>query len=99
MARIDLDALKRALPIVQAEVQATEAEPRGDYRQPDYWTRRREAKAQLTQRLTDQVGARVVERYDMGRVTIAGLSATSTTGVMGALRNWLTAARRRLEAG
>lgn len=44
-------------------------------------------------------GGRVTIRADLARITLHGITATSTQGVVGAARNWIAAARRKLEDG
>lgn len=52
----------------------------------------------LANRLAAQFGARIGDRWDACRVNLAGVSASSTSGMASALRNWLRAAERRLAA-
>ncbi len=40
---------------------------------------------------------RIVGKWDGAKVSIAGIRASSTSGVDGALSNWIAAARRRLD--
>ena len=49
----------------------------------------------LAKRLTAQFGARCNDRWDGARVRLHGITSTSTTGIAGALRNWLRAAKNR----
>lgn len=42
---------------------------------------------------------KITERGDMTRVSIAGIRATSTSGLDGALSNWIAAAYRYLDKG
>lgn len=51
---------------------------------------------QLAARLTGELGARITDKWNGARVRIGGVTASSTTGIAGALRNWITAARKRL---
>lgn len=97
MAAVDLAALKKVLDVVEPRLKAAEAElgPPGGY-DPGYWERRRRAMDACAQDLRDQLGARINDKWDGCRVRIAGLHSTSTTGMAGALNNWMTAARRRL---
>lgn len=63
-----------------------------------YYQRNRDAMRQLAHYLAGAVNARTTDRWDGARVRIAGITATSTSGVGQALRNWLTAARRKASA-
>lgn len=63
-----------------------------------YWERRHQIHAALIAQLRDRLQARIDPRYDACRVSIGGLAASSTTGVEGALRNWIAAARRKAAA-
>lgn len=42
---------------------------------------------------------KITERGDMTRVSIAGVRSTSTSGLDGALSNWIAAAYRHLDKG
>ena len=42
---------------------------------------------------------KITERGDMTRVSIAGIRSTSTSGLDGALSNWVAAAYRHLDKG
>lgn len=43
----------------------------------------------------DAIGAKVRDRYDGVTIRHCGISSSSTSGLPGALQNWLRAARRR----
>lgn len=58
--------------------------------------RHRKAMAALGQDLARQLDARITERWDGARVRICGISASSTSGLSGALQNWLVAAEKRV---
>lgn len=47
--------------------------------------------------LKDGFGASFSDQWDGARVRIAGVRSSSTSGVAGALRNWLIASRKRIE--
>lgn len=49
----------------------------------------------LAELLTHTTAARITTR-DGSRVIIAGVTASSTAGIAAALKNWLTAAERRI---
>lgn len=61
----------------------------------EFWTRQREATARLGEQLKVSIGMRIHDKWDGCRVILAGISSTSTTGLVGALHNWMIAARRR----
>ncbi len=64
---------------------------------PDgYHARHRFEVDRVARRLEEEVGARFRDRWDGAAVRISGIRSTSTTGVAGALRNWLKAARRKI---
>jgi hypothetical protein len=52
----------------------------------------------MGQRMAHKFDARITARGDVVRVTLCGLTATSTLGLHGALRNWLTAAQKKADA-
>lgn len=89
--------LEQAIAEVEREV-AAEAITTGTYADdPANWHRHnREAMAALGKRLESSVGAKVNDRWDGCKVRIAGVSASSTSGISGALRNWLRSARRKI---
>ncbi len=55
------------------------------------------AEARVKNVLAHRLSARFGGASDAAAVSIHGIRATSTMGMVGALRNWQTAARRRLE--
>lgn len=50
----------------------------------------------LARRLKTEVGASINDRWDGANVRISGIRSTSTSGLAGALKNWLRAADARL---
>lgn len=90
-------ALADAIRIVEEELGKAEAEA-GRFDDSDWsaWRRKhRAAMDRLTQRLATLVGAKVDDTWDGARVRISGVMSSSTTGLEGALQNWLRAARKR----
>lgn len=79
--------------LVEAERQA------GTYSDdPGGWHARHRLSMQLLAcELARECGASINDRWDGARVRIGGIAVSSTSGVAGALRNWLAAARKRLE--
>jgi len=61
----------------------------------DWHRRRRDVMENLALALHDSVGATINNRSDGCGVKIAGIRSTSTSGIAGALHNWLRAARKR----
>ncbi|MFC6444592.1 hypothetical protein [Shinella zoogloeoides] len=57
----------------------------------------REAEGRVINLLNHRFGARVNEESGNTSVSIHGVRSTSTMGLRGALGNWQSAARRRLE--
>jgi hypothetical protein len=55
------------------------------------------AEKAMLKRLEEKFGARIDRRYDGTRVRLYGVSAHSTTGPIGALRNWMAGAGRTLD--
>lgn len=66
----------------------------------DLTTAWRDQVRQLGRDLQSDLGARIVERPAQGAtVTLAGIRASSTSGLTSALRNWIAAAEKRLAQG
>ncbi|EGF94672.1 Uncharacterised protein [Brevundimonas diminuta] len=84
------DQVAEALRIADAAI--------GHHARADYWERRNQIHAALITELQDRLQARIDPRHDACRVRIGGLAASSTTGVEGALRNWIAAVRRKAAA-
>lgn len=57
------------------------------------WDRARD---ELAQAIRCTSGGRVTSRPDLARVTLHGITASSTAGVVAATRTWIAAARRRI---
>jgi len=65
---------------------------------PRGWHARHRAEMeQLANRLTSDFDAKISDKWNGARVRIGGVTASSTSGIAGALDNWLRAARSRLE--
>lgn len=60
--------------------------------------RRGEVMTRCAEALTASLGAKINDRWDGCRVRIAGVTATCTAGMTGALHNWLAATRRKVQA-
>lgn len=52
----------------------------------------------IADQLKTKFGARIRNDWNGARVSMAGVSSTSTAGLGGALTNWLSAARRKAAA-
>lgn len=88
-----IEKVARAIVDANAEIG-----PRDDADR-DWWNRRRVILARHAEALAEQLGGRINDRWDGCRVRLCGIAATSTTGIEGALRNWIAAAHRRIEEG
>ncbi|MER9851788.1 hypothetical protein NKJ55_31710 [Mesorhizobium sp. M0106] len=92
-----IETLERLVPLVEQKLAEASAEV-GEYSHADYdgWRQRRAAaEAKLTTFFTDQEGA----RFNVGSensVKMAGLRASSTSGLVGAPSNWRTAAGKQI---
>ena len=63
---------------------------------PENWHRRhRNEMWLLAQRIETQHDGRLRDQWNGARVRIAGVTASSTSGLAGALRNWVSAARKK----
>ena len=60
------------------------------------WEARKKATADMSKRLGAELRMSIEDRWDGARVRYSGIYSTSTSGVVNALRNWLTVARKRL---
>lgn len=88
--------LEQAIAVVEAELARAEAAVGAYAEDPSGWhARHRAAMASLADLLEARVGARINSRWDGCRVRIAGVVASSTSGLAGALANWLRAARAK----
>lgn len=67
---------------------------RGD-RYVQWQRRRREVEAEVVMKLTAE-GATIGESSGATRLRFVGITASSTMGIAGALRNWKAAAEKRL---
>lgn len=60
------------------------------------WHDRRRAEGQaLAERLRTEFGAKVREDWNGARVSLAGVTSSSTSGLECAVGNWIVAARRK----
>lgn len=94
---VDKIPLAEAAKIVRTELHAAKAKIGPfSYREiPSWHDRHRAAMDELSTLLARKVGARITDRWNGARVRINGIVATSTSGVEGALQNWLAAAGKR----
>lgn len=91
-----------ALPAVIADVEARLAaveQEMGPYDHTDrtWHDRHRRALRLHADILAATFGAKISDRWNGARVSILGIASTSTSGLHGALTNWLAAARRRAD--
>lgn len=64
----------------------------------DRWTMVRRSADSALKLAVVQIGAFIIERGDNTSIRLCGIRSTSTSGLFGAVRNWLNAARERLPA-
>lgn len=62
----------------------------------DQHRRHRAAATELGEYLTETYGALIRERPDANTIAMRKIRSSSTSGLHGAFRNWITAAERRL---
>lgn len=87
--------LERLVGVIDAKIEAI-----GDLRVGDdneRWQARRERIAAAFADLERDEGAKIRDRWDGSRLRLAGITATSTSGPIGAMRNWRVAALKRIE--
>ena len=94
--------LQRAVEEVERTLRTAESEigPLIDTSSASFteWrARHRTAMELCPSHLGEQLGAKINDRWDGCRVRIAGVSSTCTAGMHGALKNWLRAAKARLD--
>lgn len=91
-------SLKDTIAMVAAMIEDAE-KAAGTYAgDPQGWhARHRHEMDKLRVRLQSRLGARIDDRWDRASIRLAGIRSSSTSGLAGALRNWLTAAGKRLE--
>lgn len=96
---MNLDDALRAIPIVEQRLKQAVDECGPWYPGDRDWHARRAVIMDLCAvDLTAQVDAQIRDRWDGCQVRIAGVTSSSTSGMEGALRNWLSAARRKAES-
>ncbi|SOC26973.1 hypothetical protein [Stappia indica] len=61
-----------------------------------FFQRRRNEEANLARRLTSAFDARTKVDFRGAAVSIAGIRSTSTSGLFGAVQNWLVASGKRI---
>jgi len=64
----------------------------------DFWARRIGVRQELKADLVTRLNARVNSRHDGHKITLAGITSSSTSSLEGALTNWLINARARMIA-
>lgn len=91
-------SLKDTIAMVAAMIEDAE-KAAGTYAgDPQGWhARHRHEMDKLRVRLQSKLGARIDDRWDGASVRLAGIRSSSTSGLAGALRNWIRAAEKRLE--
>ena len=90
---LDVDRLTGLVAVVDARLNGL---PKFDFaHRTDYEA----AVADMERRLRDDQGAVITATSEGIRVSLGGIRAHSTTGLVSALRNWLGQARVKLNAG
>lgn len=84
--------VKRLLDEADKKVGSYSADPEG------FHSLQRVEMERVKADLVEGHGAHVNDSWDGARVRLAGITSTSTSGVHGALTNWLRAAVARIEA-
>jgi hypothetical protein len=66
---------------------------------PSTWHRRhKDAMQALARRVEQDFAAKVTDRWDAARVRMMGITSTSTSGIGGAIHNWIAAAEKKAGA-
>ncbi len=72
--------------------------PAPDHSTPEARADRQKAKAAMIATIEQSLPkAKINDKWNGATVSIAGIRASSTSGIVGALHNWIAAARRRLD--
>ncbi|WP_333896255.1 hypothetical protein [Brevundimonas aurantiaca] len=90
--------MTRAELIIQIEAALKAARDRvgpHDWNDKTWHDRRRTEGQALVERLRTEFGANVREDWNGARLSLAGISSSSTSGVEGAVGNWIAAACRK----
>lgn len=90
--RAEADRIEAALHEIEAD---RRPEPLTDAWR-DWHARRNDAVHRIG-RSIDQAGGRYTSRWDGVRISHLGISTSSTSGLIGALGNWVQVARRKLQ--
>lgn len=85
-----LAEVERALKVAEVQIGPREADDR------EWWKRHRAVMDRVAENLSARLGARISDRWDGARVRLAGVTATCTAGLSGALQNWMRAAERKI---
>lgn len=94
-----MSELNKIITTVSAKLRTVDAECGSYSDDPSgFHLRKREALVTLCTDLSEEFGATFNDRWDGAKVRIAGIPSSSTSGLGGALSNWLIAARKRMAA-
>lgn len=96
-ARIDRQELRRLIGIVRSKL--SEIPSFGGSDNASWDTANSHREAVVTEIVAATGAVLLAAHWDGVSVKLAGIRATSTSGPQGALRNWATAAEKRLAAG
>lgn len=90
--------LAASLATVSALLESAEAAAGKYADDPQNWhARHRHEMDKARVLLQSQHGARINARWDRASISLAGIRSSSTMGLAGALRNWMKAARQRIQ--
>ena len=94
------DLIEIAIEKIEDQIAALDREHPVDGRSGnDAWDAYRKATAAMGSRIRHLSPGFVLDpKWDAAVARYCGIRSTSTSGVLGALHNWCTAARKRLEA-
>lgn len=96
MAKADSQTLVRLIQVVEQKLAAIPAIAVGDH---DSDAQHRAAAENALAELARDEGAKWRGRYDGHQLSMGGVKTSCTAGAAGVLRNWVTAARRRITEG
>lgn len=88
------------LAAIAAELRAAlNVLPKIDHTQGDLIGQRArfaEASQRLADHLREKHGAKITDKWDAAHMRLAGITSSSTSGLHGAMHNWMTAAKKRM---
>lgn len=96
-----MTTLKEGIALVDRLIADHRKATHGLYVSNDYdrWKAANAAATEAAKEALVAAGAVVRDSWQGAAVKLAGIRATSTSGLFGAMQNWLRAARRKVEEG